>query len=112
MDLLTKLIAVLIGGIIVWSLWRTGRGRSAFVVRITRGEPRAVVGVVTPAFLRCIRDVAAGHGVRTGKVSGVARGQRISLVFSRQLPEAARQQLRNWWAASGWPATSRRASCR
>jgi hypothetical protein len=109
MELLTKCVAVLIGGLIIWALWRANQGRSVFVVRITYGEPRAVVGTVTPAFLQRIREVAVDHKVRTGQVSGLARGPRIRLEFSRQIPEGGRHQLRNWWAASGWNASRVRA---
>jgi hypothetical protein len=104
MDLLAKLVALLIGGAIVWSLWRGVRPRPVFVVRIAGGEPRAVAGTVTPAFLALLREVAADHAVKAGEVCGRALGGRIRLEFSRQVPESARQRVRNWWVVSGWRA--------
>ena len=102
MDLLVRCVALLVGGLVVWSLWRAAQPRPLFVVRISAGEPRAVLGTVTPAFLRRVREVAADCGVTTGRATGSARGRRIRLGFSRHIPENARQQLRNWWMMSGW----------
>jgi hypothetical protein len=109
MELLAKCVALLIGGLIIWSLWRAARPRPVFVVRITDGEPHAVAGTVTPAFLQRVREVAARCGVTTGRVTGSAHGRRIRLSFSRHIPERARQQLRNWWVMSGWLAGKSRA---
>ncbi|HEX5270929.1 MAG TPA: DUF3634 family protein [Gemmataceae bacterium] len=108
-DLLAKLIALLIGGAILWSLWRAAQGRAVFLIQITDGEPHAVAGTVTAAFLARVREVTAGYGVRSGQVRGLARGTRIRLEFSRHIPEAVRQQLRNWWVLSGWRAGKGRA---
>ncbi len=103
-DLLAKLVALLIGGAIVWSLYRAARPRPVFVIDITDGEPRAVAGTVTSAFLALLREVAADHRIRSGQVCGRALGRRIRLEFSRQIPEPARQRVRNWWVLSGWRA--------
>jgi hypothetical protein len=109
MGWLARCVALLIGGLIIWSLWRAGQPRRVFVIRIAGGEPRAVARAVTPAFLECVREVAAEHGIETGRVWGLARGARIRLAFSRQIPAPARQQVRNWWAVSGWTAGRDRA---
>jgi hypothetical protein len=109
MDLIIRCAALLIGGLVIWSLWRAAQPRPAFVVRITGGEPYAVAGTVTPAFLQRVREVAADCGVTTGRVAGLPRGRRIRLAFSRHIPKNARQQLRNWWVMSGWPAGKSRA---
>src|SRR5262249_59660069 len=95
----------------VGGVWKTRRPPCFFAVRPARGEPTAEVGTVTPAFLRRVREVAEEHGVAAGRVWGeIRRGGRISLRFSGQFPESARQQLRNWWAVSGWTAGTRRRS--
>jgi hypothetical protein len=109
MDLIVRCVALLIGGLVIWSLWRAAQPRPAFVVRITGGEPRAVTGTVTPAFLERVREVAAEWGITAGRVTGLPRGRRIRLAFSRHIPQRARQQLRNWWVMSGWPAGKGRA---
>ena len=97
-------------------VWLAQRPPCTFVVRVAAGGPRAVRGTVTAAFLAAVREVCARHGVTWAEVRGEPRGQRIALVFSRSLPPAARQQLRNWWAMSGWPAPGaaghRRPHCR
>lgn len=75
-----------------------------FVVRVTDGKPLAVAGTVTPAFLACIREIAAAHSVGRCTVRGFAGGTFIRLRFSAEVPPSARQQLRNWWASFGWRA--------
>lgn len=109
MELLGKCVLVLIGGFIVWGLWRAGQGRRWFVVRISGGEARAIAGKVTPAFLARLNELAADHGINAGEVWATSVGTRLRLEFSRQFPEAARQQMRNWWVVSGWGAPNRRA---
>jgi hypothetical protein len=101
MELLIKL-AVLV--LIALAFWAAFRPRRSFVVRVVGGRPRTVRGVVTPAFLEEVRRVCDERGVRRATVSGVVRGRRIVLAFSGGIPPGGRQQLRNWWALSGWPA--------
>jgi hypothetical protein len=107
-ELLIQGLTVLVGAWVLWGLWRLAQPRRAFVVQLRAGEPRVVTGTVTPAFLQRLREVAVSHGVQHATVSGVARGRRIALQFSRQLPAPACQQLRNWWAHSGWGAARQR----
>lgn len=82
-----------------------------FVVRIRSGLPQVRRGKVTDAFLDAIKEICQDTGIQTGEVRGVPRGGRITLWFSRELPNGFRQRLRNWWEISGWPAKrgSRRA---
>jgi hypothetical protein len=103
MEWFGKGLLLLLAGLVVWQVWRASRPR-LFAVRLDEGTPRAARGVVTPAFLQRVREVASDHGVTAGRVIGVMRGPHIGLEFSRQFPGPARQQLRNWWAMSGWPA--------
>ena len=107
-ELLSQGVVVLVAGLVIWGLWRIGRPRPVFVVRIADGEPRAVAGTVTPAFLQCVREVAASYGIASGRVTGTACGHLIRLHFSRQIPEPGRQKMRNWWATSGWPLSRKR----
>jgi hypothetical protein len=98
------LIKIAVIAFAAWAFWVALRPRYAFVVRVGGGIPRAVKGTVTAAFLEQVRRVCAEHGVPSGTVRGRVRGRRISLAFSGGIPPSARQQLRNWWALSGWPA--------
>jgi hypothetical protein len=95
--------------VIVAALWFAMQPRCAFVVRITRGHPKTVRGKVTSAFLDQIRETCQQHGVQNGTIRGLIRGKRIALNFSRTLPSAGQQQLRNWWANWGWSAKPLRA---
>src|SRR4051812_25246225 len=85
--------------VVVW--FAAGPGRSVFVVKVIDGEPRTTRGTVTAGFLAAVREACERHGVRSGTVRGMPKGRRISLRFSA-FPPAGQQQLRNWWATSGW----------
>jgi hypothetical protein len=100
----TNFVLVIIGCALVWGLWRAAQPRTLFTVRIIDGVPKAAFGTVTTAFLERIGEVAAANGISRGTVSGRACGRFIRLTFSSEFTEAARQQLRNWWATFGWAA--------
>ncbi|AWM38477.1 hypothetical protein GobsT_33690 [Gemmata obscuriglobus] len=102
-SVLPNVIALLIVGAIVWGILQAARPRPLFTVRIANGEPHAVHGRVTGAFLDRVREVAAAHRIQRGLVFGVASNGRIRLKTSGHFPPAAQQQLRNWWAEFGWP---------
>ena len=109
---ITEAVVVLAGCAAAWGLWRAGRPRAVFVVRLEDGKAGAAEGTVTPAFLARVREVAATNGVSHGVVSGFAHGEFIRLRFSAEIPQPARQQLRNWWASSGWSAPRSRETHR
>jgi hypothetical protein len=98
---------LLIGGLVVAAVWYASLPPIVFVVRVVGGEPRAVRGKVSGPFLDAVAEMCRQHGITAGTVTGVAHGQRIALRFSSGIPEACRQQLRNWWSHSGWPAPQR-----
>jgi hypothetical protein len=103
-------LLLFLAGVVIWGLWRASRPPRLFAVRILGGKPSATTGTVTLVFLQQVGDVAAEFGVVAGQVWGVAhRDGFVSLGFSCQFPEAARQRLRNWWATFGWRAGKRRA---
>ena len=85
-----------------YGLWRASQPTPLFTVTLSEGIPRATFGAVTPEFLTRVTEVAAAHGVTRGTIRGLAHGERIRLQFSANIPEPARQQLRNWWATFGW----------
>lgn len=102
-----QIILFLLGGFVIWGLWRASRGSEVFSVRIVEGQPTRDQGTVTAAFLQEVNEIARQHQIVAGRVWGVAKlGGRISLQFSPQFPPDAQQQLRNWWVVSGW-STSR-----
>jgi hypothetical protein len=95
---------------VIWSLWRASRPRRVFEVHVRDDKTQVITGTVTQAFLQRIREVFASHGVNNATVFGVARGRRIALQFSHEIPEPACQQLRNWWVISGWGLGKPRAN--
>ncbi|ABI56386.1 DUF3634 family protein [Alkalilimnicola ehrlichii MLHE-1] len=80
--------------------------RVAFVIAFDGKGPAVRKGAPPPGFLAACRDVARMYGVGAGKVYGVREAGGLQLAFSRDLPERARQPLRNCWTPppSGGPA--------
>jgi hypothetical protein len=91
-----------------WALWSALRPRSACVVRIEGGVARIAGGKVTQAFLHEIGETCRRHGVTDAVIRGAAKGGRIALVFSGDMPPPCKQQLRNLWALSGWSGGPRK----
>jgi hypothetical protein len=104
----TLLTLAAVGGVALVA-WLVAKPPALFVVRVRDGNPRATRGKVTDAFLAAVADLLREYGVQSGEIHGVARGRRIALWFSRELPAAFCQRLRNWWAVSGWSADPGRA---
>lgn len=86
-------IAAVVIGFVYWAI----QPRYVFVIRIDDGIARAAKGKVAPAFLSEVGDACNQAAVRRGWVGGVARGKRVKLAFSRSIPAACQQQLRNVW---------------
>lgn len=86
------------------AIWFALKPPAVFVVHIRDGKAKAKRGVVTSAFQFVIAELCQQYGITRGEIRGLAQGKRIRLWFSRALPQGFRQQLRNWWMISGWPA--------
>ena len=99
---------VVIAVVLAAAAWAAANPPAVFVVRVRDGVPRATKGTVTGPFLAAVAEVFQEFRLRAGEVRGVARGSRITLRFSANVPPAARQRLRNWWSVSGWSARPRR----
>ena len=97
---------MLVVGLVGWGLYAACRPRAEFVIRIENGRPRAASGKVTRGFLRDVGDVCEHHDVRRGTIAGIAQGRHIQLRFSGPIPSGCRQQLRNLWNITRWPAGS------
>jgi hypothetical protein len=93
---------LLLVALLLWALWWFLQTPCVFKVRIVEGQPRVVKGVATQAFLARVQEMCTGQDVQRGVVYAVRRGKRLSLMFSPNIPPSAQQQLRNWWAVSGW----------
>lgn len=78
--------------------WRVSAHGRIFVIRLRNGVPFLVRGKVAQAFVVEIADVLNRHGVRRGAIKGYKRAGRVSLGFSRAIPQGCRQSLRNVWA--------------
>jgi hypothetical protein len=94
---------VVLVALFVLAAWWWGPAASAqFVVRIDDGAARLVRGKVAAAMLRQVEEICREHGVRRGEVYGRLWGRRrVRLAFSRGIPPACRQRLRNVWPIHG-----------
>src|SRR5262245_57984739 len=92
------LIAVVAAGVAGVAVWQaTTRGR-VFVIRVRDGIPRLARGKVSPTFVAEIGAVLSRFRVRRGTIFGVSKRKMVSLGFSRSIPNASRQALRNVWS--------------
>ncbi len=102
MEILLKVGAVVILGLIGWSAYQASRPRRYFTIKLSSGEPRVVQGKATGPVLAMIRDVASHNALKTGTISAVEAPLGVRLEFSRSIPEPARQQMRNGWGILKW----------
>src|SRR5688572_30360005 len=91
-----------VGAVLVVALWVADRRRYAFVICIDHGVPKLRRGNATGAFLDNVAQVCRENGIERGWVGGIRQRLRIRLVFSRSMPAACQQQLRNIWQVIGW----------
>ncbi len=108
---MSSLWIMLVVGLVGWGLYAAWQPRAEFVIRIEDGRPRATRGKVARGFLQEVGDACERHDVRRGTIAGIAQGRQIQLRFSGPIPPGCRQQLRNIWNITRWPAgpsTSRR----
>jgi expansin (peptidoglycan-binding protein) len=101
-EFITDCLVIMSGAAVAWAFWRVSRPKPVFSVRVVDGKPQAVEGTVAPAFLARVRELAAKHDLSQGAIDGFVHGRFIRLRFSSQVPDEARQSLRNWWATFGW----------
>ena len=94
------IIAVLVLLAVLFS-WRVSARGRVFVIRVRSRVPFLVRGNVTQAFVIELAEVLRRHDVRRGMIYGVRRRSTVGLGFSRGIPAAARQALRNVWAMHG-----------
>jgi hypothetical protein len=100
-------VYAIVGIAISWAIWRASQPPTIFRVRLSNGTPTAITGTVTAGFLARVREVAADAAITHSEIRGIAHKHQIRLQFSREFPETARQQIRNWWQLHGWPAPPR-----
>jgi hypothetical protein len=70
-----------------------------FVIRVRNGATTTSGRVVTSGFLGVCGELLRDHGIAECTIRGVRSAHGASLRFSRAVPDAVRQKLRNAWSA-------------
>lgn len=71
-----------------------------FTIRIRDGKAEATQGKVMDRVVAECSNVARERGLSGGTIYGMRRGDGVSLVFSKDVPEPDRQRFRNTWVAN------------
>ena len=71
--------------------------RPIFILAINQGKVRLLRGEVPPGFVRELREIIKGQGVRTGFVLASKKGDRRMLKISKEIPASIHQRIRNVW---------------
>lgn len=72
-------------------------GTTQFEVEFDNGRARRRRGQPPPGFVDACDDIARLYNIRSGSVRGVGLRSARRLKFSRDVPERARQPIRNVW---------------
>jgi hypothetical protein len=94
------IVGVLVLLAVVFS-WRVSARGRVFDIRVRGRVPFLVRGKVSQAFIAELTEILQRHGVRRGRIYGARRRGTVGLGFSRGIPPAARQALRNVWTLHG-----------
>jgi hypothetical protein len=74
------------------------RPRPRLIIRIQTDMHPEVRGPVPLELVELIRELCQEMGIAKGEIRGFERSRRIDLDFSRSIPSAFRQRVRNVWA--------------
>ena len=84
-------------------MWQAGvfGARPAFVIDLEDGRASLRSGKAPTKFLQSCEEIATTCSLRRGTIRGIPDRRGVSLVFSRDIPEIARQPFRNAWHLEG-----------
>jgi hypothetical protein len=85
--------------LIVAVVYLAAVSRYSFVVRIDGGAVRTTRGKVPAPFLREVGEVCRECDIHSGVIYGQRRPRGVQLSFSRHIPAACQQRLRNLWTS-------------
>jgi hypothetical protein len=88
---------VMVAGVLLIAFWMVNTQRYEFVIVIRSGTAQLRRGKATAAFVDQVAQVCREHNVVRGWVGGIRERRRLKLAFSRSVPRACRQRLRNLW---------------
>jgi Protein of unknown function (DUF3634) len=90
-------VAVLVFLAVAYAWYLSAQAR-VWVIRIRDGTPVLVKGKIAQTVVADLGEVLQRHSVRRGAIYGLNRRGRITLGFSRSIPQSCRQSLRNVWS--------------
>lgn len=93
--------ALLLVGAFVGGIAWLARPRPEVVIEIEYGKPTVRQGRVPPRFLADCERICTDLKVRKGTITAAREGRDSTLAFSGEIPEAARQRVRNAWNLDG-----------
>jgi hypothetical protein len=91
------LLKILIVAGIIFVVWLILQPRYLFAIQIKNGKARRLKGRVPGGFMEDVEHISQENALTSGSIRGIARGKRIGLSFSRQIPRDVCQKLRNAW---------------
>jgi hypothetical protein len=77
--------------------WRAFQPTHLFHIRISSTGLKMKKGVVSRRFLLELDGIRHEFQLRRGWVAGIGKGKAIRLIFSSNVPEDAKQRVRNLW---------------
>lgn len=93
----TLLSILLALAVLLFLGWLAMGGRTVFVVEFVDGVAYTRRGRPPGGFVSACTDVARLYGIRRGRIRAVRGRGTVRLTFSKEIPERARQPLRNVW---------------
>lgn len=81
------------------------RFRRRFVVDITNRHAELSSGRAPAGFIPAVTDIARRHGINKGRIECLGSGRQARLRFSKDIPERARQAIRNAWTPPPIPGS-------
>ena len=97
-ELALQMLAVAVALAVAFALLHAAfKQRFQFMITLDGGQPRVTKGKVHADLLANIRAVCGEYKIAAGWIGGVRQGKQVALRFSRNIPPACQQRLRNIW---------------
>jgi Protein of unknown function (DUF3634) len=89
------ILILAVAGSITAGLFYAAQARPRFVLKVVDGQLRVVQGHPPPSFIQEAEDIVRESRLPSGVIKGYLKHGRPVLSFSRHVPPALQQRLRN-----------------